>query len=140
MNPKTNQSRNVLLLFGAVSVFAMILIIVAAFGRESSTRAGTATSTSVAGFDPDISGTSASLTLRNPSSISWRETKLHINDTFECVVGTVGAYLTVVVNTRNCARADGTRFSPLIHKVTKIQTEAIVGNDFAASFKTKRFN
>lgn len=136
-----NQARNVLLLFAAVSVFAVVLIVVAALGEDAKTSHGGAKRTrSATALDPDISGTSASLTLHNRSGDGWRETKLHVNDTFECVVGTVGAYQTVVVNMRNCARADGTRFSPIIHKVKKIQTEAIVGSDFSATFKTKRFN
>lgn len=136
--PTRNQHRNVLWLFGGVVLLAWIVAMVATGGRDQRTPRAT-TNARETDLDPELSGTHATLTLRNKNSVAWRSTVLHINDAFACTVGTVAAYTTVTINTRECTRSDGTRFSPFLYKVTKIQTEAIVGEARSPQFKTKRF-
>jgi hypothetical protein len=88
---------------------------------------------------PVVTGTQAELEVRNANSLPWRDGALHLNDEYHCRLPNMAPGTTEVVRTVNCARADGTRFSPLRQVVVKVQVEAIVGDDFSADFKTVRF-
>jgi hypothetical protein len=88
---------------------------------------------------PAITGTSASLNVRNTNGRPWSRVRLEINDEYICSAPDLAAGEATSIATSSCATSNGTRFSPIRQVIVKVQVQAIVGDDYSHDFKTVRF-